>query len=130
MSSPLQKKIKTEAYGLVNWQLLGIVIIAFSVAACCGIQSGYSALAGGLAYGLSNLFFVWLVFRYTCAQQMSQFMAAFFAGEIIKLFISAILFLLIVKYLPVSLLSELVGFVGAIISFWIVCVWRFAIKPQ
>jgi ATP synthase protein I len=32
------------------------------------------------------------------------------------------LFVIIVKYLPVDLISVLVGFVGAIIAFWVVSI--------
>ena len=81
-------------------------------------------LLGGLAV------FYYLFFGLICAlywrPHENMFMAAFFVGEMLKLFISAILFLLIVKYLPVSLLSVLVGFAGAIIAFWIVCVRHFS----
>jgi len=57
---------------------------------------------------------------------MTQFAAAFFAGEAFKLILSGILFLLVVKTFPVSLLSVLVGFAGAIVSFWFVCMWQFS----
>lgn len=125
---PLKKKIQNEAYTIVGWQLAGVFLLATIALIFKGILSGYSVLAGGLCYGLPNLFFVWRVFRYAGAQQMTQFMAAFFMGEAFKLILSGILFLLVVKHLPVSLLSVLVGFVGAIISFWIVCMWHFSKK--
>lgn len=122
----LRKKVQNEAFRLVYLQLTGVVLIAFAALLLKGQTSGFSALCGGLAYGLPNLIFVWRVFRYVGAQQMAQFAAAFFIGEMLKLFISAILVLFIVKYLPVSLLSVLVGFIGAIVSFWIACFWYFA----
>ena len=83
-------------------------------------------LAGGFAYGIPNLIFVWRVFRYAGAQQMTRFVAAFFFGEIIKLILSGILFLLVVKYLSVSLLSVLAGFVTGIVAFWVVCFLSFS----
>lgn len=121
----LRKRIQHEAYYLVFWQLAGVVVLAL-LALMHSKTSAFSVFAGGMAYGLPNLVFVWRVFRYTGAQQMTQFVAAFFIGEMIKLALSAVLFLVIVKYLPVSLLSTLVGFVAAIISFWIVCMWHFS----
>jgi ATP synthase protein I len=125
-ATPLRKMIQLEAYQLVLWQLACVCGIAVIACLLCGIISGYSVLAGGLAYGIPNLLFVWRVFRYAGAQQMTQFMAAFFFGEMIKLILSGILFLLVVKYLPVSLLSVLAGFVGAIVSFWVVCIFSFS----
>lgn len=91
---------------------------------------GLSVLAGGLSYGVANLIFVWRVFRYAGAQEMNQFAAAFMAGEAMKLILSSILFLVIVKYLPVSLLSVLIGFIGAIVAFWLVCMWKFSKREQ
>lgn len=123
---PLKKVIQRKAYKIVFWQLAGVVAIALLTLIISGVLNAWSALLGGLAYGLSNLIFVWRVFRYASAQEMNRFAAAFFAGEMMKLILSGILFLLIVKTLPVSLLSVLVGFIGAIISFWIVCMWQFS----
>jgi len=122
--------VQREAYRIVLLQLSGVVVIALIALILVGKMSGFSALMGGLAYGLPNLIFVWRVFRYAGASQMVQFMAAFFIGEMLKLAISAILFLLIVKYLPISLLSVLVGYVGGIVSFWIASMWLFTKKAE
>lgn len=122
----LKHLIQREAYHLVFLQLASVVALALGALLIRDKVSGFSVLVGGLAYGLPNLLFVWRVFRYVGARQMYQFMAAFFLGEMIKMVLSAILFVLIVKYLPVSLLSVLVGFIGAIVSFWIVCLWYFS----
>lgn len=127
-NNQLQKIIQQQAYQIVYWQLAGVAALAVIALPFAGPTSAFSIFAGGLAYCLPNLLFVWRVFRYAGAQQMNQFMAAFFAGEMFKLFLSGILFLLVVKYLPVSLLSVLVGFAGAIVLFWIVCMWRFTRK--
>lgn len=124
--NPLKTIIQNEAYRIVLWQLFGVVVLAFLALLIRGKTSCFSVFAGGAAYVLPNLIFVWRVFRYVGAQQMTQFMAAFFIGEMMKLALSALLFLVIVKYLPVSLLSTLIGFIGAIVSFWIVCMLYFS----
>ncbi len=121
----LKNIVQHEAYQLVLLQLVCVLILAMFALVIRSTNSGFSVLMGGLAYGLPNLVFVWRVFRYTGAQQMGLFVMAFFVGEMGKLILSAILFLFIVNYLPVSLLSVLVGFIGAIVSFWIVCMWHF-----
>jgi ATP synthase protein I len=125
--SKLQKKMQGQAYSLVAWQLIGVFLIAILGLILSGWKTGLGILGGGFAYGLPNLYFVWRVFRYTGAQQMTQFAAAFFRNEFVKLFFSGILFILVVKTCPVSLLSVLVGFAGAILAFWIVCIWQFSI---
>ncbi len=124
----LKKLIQHQAYHIVFLQLAGVVVLASLALIFHGVTSGFSVLMGGLAYVIPNLIFVWRVFRFVGARQMTLFMAAFFYGEAMKLILSAILFLVIVKYLPVSLLSVLVGYIGAIVAFWIVCLWHFSRK--
>lgn len=121
----LYKRVQNQAYQLVIRQLAGVFLLA-TAALYFGRHQAFSVLAGGLAYGLPNLFFVWRVFRYAGASEMHKFIAAFFIGEMLKLFLSGILFIFIVNYLQVSLLSALIGFAGAIISFWIVCIVHFS----
>jgi ATP synthase protein I len=128
-TNALQQLIQREVYRIVLLQLVSVIMIAFIATGIEGVNSGISFLLGGLAYCLPSFVFVWHVFRYVGAQQMTQFVVAFFAGEAIKLILSSLLFLFIVKYLPVSLLSVLIGFIGAIISFWIICLVQFS-KPS
>ena len=126
MSAPTQKNhARLHAYRIVFVQMLCVIVLGLLALALYGQKSGLSVLSGGMAYVLANLLFVWRVFRYSGAQQMTQFVVAFFLGEMIKLVLSAILFIVIVKYWPVSLLSVLVGFIGAIMSFWFACIWLF-----
>lgn len=126
----LQKLVQNKAYRIVLLQLAGVIVLTLFALILYGTTSSYSVLAGGLAYVLPNLIFVWRVFRYAGASQMHQFMAAFFIGEMAKLVLSAILFITIVKHLPVSLLSVLAGYVGAIVSFWLACFWLFSAKGR
>ncbi len=117
--------IKKEAYRIIYWQLVLIMGLALVLFLLQGIQSGISALLGGLAYWLPTLIFVWRVFARTTARAAKQFLVSFVAGETLKLLLSAVLFVLIVKNLPVNVLSVLAGFVGAVISFWIASVILF-----
>lgn len=124
----LKKLIQRQAFSIVLWQILfvcAIALLAFLFSRF-DLVTFFSVFAGGMAYCFANLIFVWRVFRYAGAQEMNQFAVAFMAGEMMKLILSAILFLVIVKYLPVSLLSVLIGFIGAIVSFWLVCMWKFS----
>ncbi len=123
--NPLQKMVQSQAYHILMWQMIGVILLSAATWPLAGRTQAVSVLAGGCVVCLPNLLFVWRVFRFAGAQQMTQFMVAFLIGEMLKLFLSGILFLLVVKYLPVSLLSVLVGFAGAIILFWIVSFWRF-----
>jgi ATP synthase protein I len=112
--------IKTEAYALVFWQLIVVAGLALILFILQGMRTGVSTMLGGLAYCIPNFMFVSRVFARTSAQEAGRFLAAFMAGEITKLFLSAILFVLIVKYLPVNFKFVLAGYVTAIFAFWVV----------
>lgn len=111
--------IKKEVYRIIYWQLILIVGLALILFFIQGIQSSLSVLLGGLAYWLPTLLFVWCVFLRTRVRYAKQFLVSFVAGESIKLLLSATLFVLIIQHFPVHILSVLIGFVGAIVSFWI-----------
>ena len=111
--------IKTQAYRIVFWQLMIIMGLAIVLFLLRAIQNGVSALLGGLAYWLPTLLFIWRVFARSTIRAAKQFLVTFFVGETAKLFASAILFLLIAKFLPVNVLSLLLGYIGAIFAFWI-----------
>jgi ATP synthase protein I len=116
----LSKSLKVQAFYLMFWQLLVIIGLAVLLLVQ-SVQSAFSVLLGGLCYWLPTCWFAWRIFAHTGARAAKQFVAAFFVGEMIKLFLSGVLFLLIVKYLPVNVVSMLIGFVAAIIAFWVVC---------
>jgi len=118
-SDLVNQSIKNEAYRIVLGQFAVMIGLAFIVFILKGTHNGLSALLGGCAYVLPNLLFVWRVFRYASLRQIEKFMAAFFFGETMKLLLSAILFVLIVKYLSVQVVWTLVGYIGAIVAFWV-----------
>lgn len=99
--------------------ILGLALV---IALFQGLQRGCSAFIGGMTYWLPTLFFLWRVSAYAGARAAMRFMAAFFTGEIAKIFLSAVLFLLAVKYLPIHIVYGVVGLIGAIIAFWVASV--------
>lgn len=117
------KPIKNQAYQIVFWQLMIIMGLSVVLFLLRGIQNGISTLLGGLAYWLPTFAFVWRIFARANIRAAKEFVVTFFVGEATKLFASAILFLLIVKYLPVSILSSMFGYVSAIVAFWIASVF-------
>lgn len=111
--------INKEILRIIFGQLIIIVGLAAIVLAFKGSQNAMSVLMGGLAYWVPTLIFVLRIFGRGPARGAKRFMAEFVTGEIIKLFLSGILFVLVVKYLPVEILYVLFGFIGAVVAFWI-----------
>src|SRR3990167_239170 len=117
----LTSSVKGEAYRIVYWQLAIVVILALLVVAFRGPQNGLSVLAGGVVYVLPNILFVWRVFNYVGARQVEKFIFAFFIGEMAKLMVSAVLFILVVNHFTINVVWALGGYVGATFAFWIAC---------
>lgn len=126
MTKSLKNLVQSEAYFLVFLQLGFVIFFALLAWLLRDQMTGYALFAGGMAYVIPNFLFVWQVFRFVGAQQMTRFILAFYLGEMLKMIVSAFLVLMIVKYLPVSLLSVLSGFIVAIVSFWFICIWHFS----
>lgn len=109
-------------YQIVFWQLIVIMGLAVLIFLLQGIQKGLSALLGGLTYWLPTLIFMWRVTAHAGAHAATRFMVSFFTWETIKLFMSGLLFVFIIKYLPVQLFQALLGLIGAVMAFWVVSV--------
>jgi ATP synthase protein I len=121
-SNTFKNLIKNEAYRIVLGQFAVIAGLAFFIALLRDANSGISVFLGGAAYGIPNLVFVWRVFSHASISKIQQFMAAFFFGEALKLVLSAVLFVVIVKNLAVSVVWTMMGYIGAIVAFWIASV--------
>jgi ATP synthase protein I len=115
-------KVKKQLFRVIFWQLMMIMGLALILFLLQGMHKAFSSLAGGMAYWLPTVFFLWRVSKHTGARAASRFVMAFFSGEVIKLILSAALFVLIIKFLPVNLLYVLAGFMFAILAFWIVSI--------
>jgi len=121
--------LKTQALRLMVWQWLVIMSLALLVLLVQGMREGISALLGGFCYWLPTCIFAIRIFAKTGARAAKQFMIVFFIGEMAKLFLSAVLFLLVASYLPLQVVWMMVGYIGAILSFWIVCGWSMREQP-
>lgn len=108
-----------QAYRIIQYQLWLIAGFASLIMAVGGIKHGLAVGAGGLAQALPTWLLVWRVFRFARPAQHLRFLQSFLLYEFIKLALSGFLILVIVKWLPVSLLFVLVGFSAAIVFFWL-----------
>jgi len=122
----VQKMLQREALQLVFWQLIITLVLSVLIMLIAGLNKGLSTLLGGSVYLLPHLIFAWGIFAYSGSFSPDRFMLGFLLSELIKLLLSAVLFLLIVKYLPLKLLFVMLGYAIAIFSFWLVCGWHFS----
>lgn len=127
MATAVTKSVISAVYRIVFYQFLMIAGFVLILSAVKNINSGLSALTGGLAYWLPTFIFTRGVAACSSARQIGRFMIAFFGGEVFKLILSATLFLFAVNYLHVQLLDAVLGLGAAIVAFWIAsiaCLYR------
>lgn len=120
--SPSDKAVQSTrliAYRLVGLQTIVIAVVAFWWWIEKGRGEGLSVLLGGMACLLPSLYFARRLFDTTSLQAVKQLMVNFYIGELIKLILSAGLVIIIVLYVPVSIVSFIIGFVGAQFGFWL-----------
>jgi ATP synthase protein I len=115
----ISDSIRRQLFKILFWQLVMIVGLALVIVLLQGIQKGCSTLIGGLAYWIPTLIFLWRVSAHAAARVATRFVMAFFAGEVIKLALSAVLFVFAVNYLGIHMLYGIIGLMGAIMAFWI-----------
>lgn len=112
------RSARAIAYRLVGLQALIVVIMALGWR-ISGPTAALSALLGGAACVLPSFFFARYLFSTTSARAAKRIIKAFFLGELVKLALSAVLLVVVLLFIPVSLVPLLVGFAGAQFGFWL-----------
>ena len=115
----LQKK-RVEAMKLVSYPA-GIVILAAFILYITGSKtSSISIVLGGVVWFIPNLYFAYKVFPNTkTALTPQRIVRNFYRAEVIKLLLSALIFIVILKIFAVAMLPFLTGYAAAQVSFWI-----------
>ena len=114
--------IRRQVVQILFWQLMIIMGLALVIALFQGTQKGSSTLVGGLAYWLPTFLFLFWVSSYAGAQAAVRFVVAFFAGEMMKLCVSSILFVVLFSYAPINLMYGMIGLASAVVAFAVVSV--------
>ncbi len=106
------------AYRLVGLQALVVVVIAAGWL-LGGLKESLSTLLGGVACVVPRLYFARRLFSRTSARDAKKIIMSFYIGEVVKLALSAVMVLLIIKFITVAIVPFITGFVGAQFGFWL-----------
>lgn len=118
----MRPKNANYGYRIIGLQT-GVVIAIALLWMLQGLHAGQSALLGGLASVLPNLYFVWRFFAKINARG-DQVLRSFYGGELIKLFLTAALVIIILKTTTVVFVPFMTGFLGAYVGYWLAPVIR------
>ncbi|WP_304985663.1 ATP synthase subunit I [Coxiella-like endosymbiont] len=117
-SNKVTQSARVIAYRIVGLQAMIVVVIALGWWIKGAIEN-LSVLLGGMACLLPSLYFARRLFATTSPRVVKQSMVNFYLGEVIKLALSAGLVIVIILYIPVSIVPFIMGFVGAQFGFWL-----------
>lgn len=109
--------VRHKGYYFVGVQAVVLLIATVVTFILFNAVAAYSVLLGGLASILPNLLFAWWLFGDTRARAAKQIVFKVFFGEFAKLFLSGLLFVLIIKLMTVSAAMVVAGFITATIAF-------------
>jgi ATP synthase protein I len=112
------KPYRKQAYKLIILQNTVVIILGVICLIASGSRAAYSAILGGLACILPSIYFVRKFFS-SRDRSTAKIMFDFYLGEFLKLFLSAILLILIFKFIPVKLIALISGYILANLANWL-----------
>ena len=100
-----------------------VVVIALAWWIGTGGKAAYSVMLGGVAIIIPNLLFAHRMLAKVAhvkgEQAARQIGYAFFVGELVKLFLIAVLTATFILTVPMLFLPFLCGFIGALFAYWL-----------
>jgi ATP synthase protein I len=109
---------------ILRMQLATITLIAALFWLIQDVSAARAAGLGGCAAFLPNLAFAALFAKSSQSHTAQQVVRSFYVGETIKLFLTALLFVLIFQLPDIQFLPLFAGFVPTLMVFWLALLTR------
>jgi ATP synthase protein I len=108
---------------ILAYQLLIGLIISTGFVIFKDYSFGISSVLGNMAAFIPNLFFALVVNR-SAGRSAKNVLNSFYIGEVGKLLLTGILFMIIFKIPNIEILALLVGYITALSVFWFALLMR------
>jgi len=108
---------------ILSYQILIILIITAGFAVKGNEQQVLSAMLGGMAAFVPNLYFALRIHR-SAGQEARKIVNSFYAGESGKLLLTGALFMIIFQVPNIQILPLLVSYITALSVFWFALLMR------
>jgi ATP synthase protein I len=108
---------------ILSYQVLIILIITAGFVIKGDKQQALSAMLGGVAAFVPNLYFALRIHR-SAGQEARKIVNSFYAGESGKLLLTAALFMMIFQISNIQILPLLIGYIAALSVFWFALLMR------
>ena len=109
---------QTTLVWILKAQIIVALIVAVIFGFLIGLESIQSVLLGGLTAFLPNAYFASRFARPTEGKTAKQILNRFYAGEAVKLALTAVLFFCVLQIPNIKLIPLMVGFMAALSVFW------------
>ncbi|CAI8879500.1 ATP synthase subunit I [Methylocaldum szegediense] len=118
------KKLFFAVKRVLLMQLLAIAVVGAFTWAFFGLLAARSALLGGLTAFLPNLYFATKFGFSDRTRTAKEIVRSFYIGEVIKIIITAGLFILIFQLPNILFLPLFAGFISVLMVFWCALLMR------
>ena len=116
---PAHTRLRRDAFRLAGWQAGLTALIALISWLLGGPGSALSAAAGGGIGTLAGLYQSLKMFSVDASEDPNRFLRAVYVGQVIKLLLTAALFILVIKTLDVEFLPLIIGYAATFTVYWI-----------
>ncbi len=110
--------LRRAAWRLSGWQLVLVIAVTCGAAWTAGQAAALSALAGGGIGILTGLYQALRVFRTDASHFPERFMGSVYAGEVVKILLTAALFVFAIKALRAEFLPLILGYTATLVVYW------------
>lgn len=110
--------LRRAAYRLSGWQLVITAMVVTGAAWIAGSAAALSALVGGAIGTVTGLYQAVRLFRTDASQHPESFMGAVYAGEAVKILLTAALFVFAIKALRAEFLPLILGYIATLVVYW------------
>lgn len=105
---------------VVGGQVGLTLLIAVIAAGVGGPKSAWSAATGGLISIVTTAFFALRIFIRGSDAPLNVIVRSFYAGEVQKLILTAVLFYAVIKWMNVSFLPLFIAYAATLLMYWLV----------
>lgn len=116
MATKIAAQNRQKAFRFSILQLLAGIVVSGFIGLIWEVHVALSFLVGVLLDVLPSFVFAIYAFRFSGAQQLDMITASIYRGEALKILLTALLFIVVFKTLPVLLPPLFIGFLTAKLS--------------
>lgn len=111
--------MRRAAYRLAGGQLAVTALVAAAAFAWAGGHAAASAAAGGGIGILAGLYQALRMFRVDAGADPRGFVRGVFAGEVVKILLTAALFVAAIRILEAGFAPMIIGYTGTFLVYWL-----------